>query len=296
MYVVKAIKLLDRESKMNKSFKADKYVQATGAYGHGCYRAYDTRTGKSGHVNSYGYFVPDKEKKKSCDYSEDNYKQTVINSFSTGGYASSNDVSSKTTDKADNTSKEVQKGDFLSGIATIGIGVGIVAFIYYLLRNPKDEENKTRSIILCFFGIVVTILMMFGANVFRMLLLWLDKPYVMAISTFVYIFNVMCVISIVGFIRLMVGKTFFIRIKYKKIWNSITKKILKWIIIIFCVVKISPIILMRLDEFSAIWIDTYNCQLSLVQIILLFILMIFVSLVPAFLVGYIITRILRLHN
>ena len=52
---------------MASGYKADQYVEPTGAYGGGNQRAYDNINGKTGYKNSYGYFIPDKDTSDEYD-------------------------------------------------------------------------------------------------------------------------------------------------------------------------------------------------------------------------------------
>ena len=62
-------------------FRADEHVRATGEQHLGNQRAYDQKTGQSGYVNSYGYFIADPAKKTGSSQAN-----TTPTYYSGGGY------------------------------------------------------------------------------------------------------------------------------------------------------------------------------------------------------------------
>lgn len=178
---------------MASGYKADQYVEPTGAYGGGNQRAYDKINGKTGYKNSYGYFIPDKD--TSDEYDEPS--PTVNYSAPTGtGAVVTEDTSAI--------------GDFLKGAGKAAVAAPVVASAIHEYNKTGDvtkaAKRGARSL-LCVIGIIVLLLMFIGSCTTVIFL----RAYGYGLGTYIeYIgFGIGCILVIIGLIRVIAGKTFF---------------------------------------------------------------------------------------
>lgn len=218
--------------------------------------------------------------------SKDIYGQPSSNNYS---YSNSNTSFNNSVHSNSNASNGRIQDDYSGQILLGGLCIGS---LFLFLNKRPDIAKKIGIKAIGIMGLIFTLIVMMIVDVLAVFFIKPGYVYTSILSFIVTVINIIGYISLIGFVRVLMGKSFLINIKQ----SSTIKMILRWGIYIVCIMKITPPIVKYLDKIGGIWLYTYNPQLTMYESIAIIILMGVAGIIPAILIGFLITRFLRLHK